>query len=160
MTAYFYFRTSNSTKDENEPELLSEEDWERLNNIIGYKEGENEELLAIHGRPDVLRTSLEIHMKHNASKLTDFNGCLADLSCDNLDLSIDLYSESKVFDIRLGSYQLSSPNGLLAEVCSLELISFPIFVSTSPSRLLLQFLFLCLQPIYLALHFFAECNGS
>lgn len=55
-------------------------------------------------------------MKHNASKLTDAKECLADLSCDNLACFVKLYSEAKVFDIRLGSYQLSSPNGLLAEV--------------------------------------------
>ncbi|CAI9095544.1 OLC1v1031527C1 [Oldenlandia corymbosa var. corymbosa] len=107
--------SSNPTKDENEPWVLSDDDWERLNNIIGYREGEDEELVANNERADVLHTSLEIHMNHNASRLTYAKGCLADLSCDNLDCFIELYAESKVFDIRLGSYQLSSPNGLLAE---------------------------------------------
>lgn len=55
-------------------------------------------------------------MKHNASKLTDMKECLADLSCDNLECSVKLYLEAKEFDVKLGTYQLSSPNGLLAAV--------------------------------------------
>lgn len=71
----------------------------------------------INEKPDVLQTSLEIHMKHNASKLLDEAlTCLAELSCEGLDCSIKLYPETKVFDLKLGSYLLSSPNGLLAEV--------------------------------------------
>ena len=71
----------------------------------------------INEKPDILNTSLEIHMKHNASKLLDgAHACLAELSCEGLDFSIKLYPETKVFDVKLGSYQLISPNGLLAEV--------------------------------------------
>ncbi|CAA6669756.1 unnamed protein product [Spirodela intermedia] len=40
---------------------------------------------------------------------------LADLSCDNLDCAVKIYSEAKIFNVKLGSYKLSSPNGLLAE---------------------------------------------
>ena len=134
-----HFRTSNSVTDENEPGNLSEDDWQRLNNIIGYKEGDSDQLLEIHGRADLLHTSLEIHMKHNASRLADEKECLADLSCENLDCFVNLYSEAKVFDVRLGSYQLSSPNGLLAEVRSLVVKSFSIFLPF-PS-MLLPFLF-------------------
>lgn len=105
---------SQSPADENEPGNLTEEDWERLNNIIGYRESDNEQLLAGNKRSDVPHTSLEIHMKHNASKLTDLKECLADLSCDNLECSVNLYLEAKEFDVKLGTYQLSSPNGLLA----------------------------------------------
>lgn len=111
----YLYRGSQSTKDENEPGNLTEEDWERLNNIIGFREGNNEQLLAVHGS-HVLHTSLEIHMKHNASKLTDMKECLADLSCDDLECFVNLYSEAKAFDVKLGSYRLSSPNGLLAAV--------------------------------------------
>lgn len=71
----------------------------------------------INAKPDILQTSLEIHMKRNASKLLDgARACLAELSCEGLNCSIKLYPETKVFDVNLGSYQLSSPNGLLAEV--------------------------------------------
>ncbi|CAN4127752.1 unnamed protein product [Withania somnifera] len=107
--------SSQSVEDESEQAEFTEEDWERLNNIIGYKEGEEEPLLATHDRRDVPHTTLEVHMKHNASKLSDTDNCLADLSCDNLECYIKLYSEAKGFDVKLGSYQLWSPNGLLAE---------------------------------------------
>ncbi|KAK6251014.1 hypothetical protein SCA6_005019 [Theobroma cacao] len=107
---------SQSLKDESESFSFSEEDWERLNKIIGYKEGDEEQSLMINEKPDILQTSLEVHMKHNASKLLDgAHACLAELSCEGLDCSIKLYPETRVFDLRLGSYQLSSPSGLLAE---------------------------------------------
>lgn len=71
----------------------------------------------INQKLDVVHTFLEIHMKHNASKLLDGSlECLAELSCEGFDCSIKLYPETKVFDMKLGSYRLSSPNGLLAEV--------------------------------------------
>ncbi|KAL8529518.1 hypothetical protein ACS0TY_006808 [Phlomoides rotata] len=99
--------------DENEPGALTEEDWERLNDIIGYK-GDEEQLLT-HDKGDLPYFILKLHMKHNASKLIDSEECLADLSCDNLESCIKLYSEAKNVDIKLGSYRLLSPHGLLAE---------------------------------------------
>ncbi|KAG9142715.1 hypothetical protein Leryth_005471 [Lithospermum erythrorhizon] len=107
--------SSQSVKDETEPGTLTEEDWERLNNIIGYKESDAEQLSAINTKKDDPQLSLEVHMKHNASKLTAAEECLADLSCDNLDCYITIYAEAKLFDVKLGSYRLLSPNGLLAE---------------------------------------------
>ncbi|KAH9720888.1 PH domain-containing protein [Citrus sinensis] len=105
-----------SFKDESEPFKFSEEDWEQLNKIIGYKESDDEQSLIINEKLDVLHTALEIHVRHNASKLVDGSlECLAELSCEGLDCSIKLYPETKVFDVKLGSYRLSSPNGLLAE---------------------------------------------
>lgn len=109
-------RNSQSSEDENEPGNLTVEDWEQLNNMIGYKEGDDTLSLGTHDKGDVLHTLLEVHMKHNASKLTDAEECLAELSSDNLGFLIKLYSETKIFDLKLGSYRLSSPNGLLAEV--------------------------------------------
>lgn len=110
------FRNNQSDKDESEPGGFGEEDWEQLNKIIGFKEGDDGQFLTSHDRGDVLHTAVEVHMRHNASKLTDDDECLAELSCDNLDCFVKLYPEAKVFDVKLGSYQLSSPNGLLAEV--------------------------------------------
>lgn len=116
---YNYPRTSRPVKDENEPGILTEEDWKRLNDIIGYKEGDEDQLLTQdNGRPYIF---LKLCMKHNASKLIDSEECLADLSCDNLESCIKLYPEAKIVDIKLGSYRLLSPNGLLAEVwCILD----------------------------------------
>ncbi|OMP08180.1 hypothetical protein COLO4_06705 [Corchorus olitorius] len=106
---------SQSLQDESESFRFTEEDWEQLNKIIGYKEDDVQQLM-INKQPDLLEMFLEVHMKHNASKLLDgAYACLAELSCEGLDCSIKLYPETKVFDVRLGSYQLSSPNGLLAE---------------------------------------------
>ncbi|XP_057978559.1 uncharacterized protein LOC131164992 isoform X2 [Malania oleifera] len=108
--------SSQSDRDDNEPLHFSEEDWERLNNIIGYKEGDDGQPLISRDNGDVLHTLLEVHMKHNASKLIAVaQECLAELSCESLNCSIRLYSEAKVFDVKLGSYRLSSPNGLIAE---------------------------------------------
>ncbi|KAL4281357.1 hypothetical protein GQ457_03G021640 [Hibiscus cannabinus] len=105
-----------SFDDESEPFQFSEEEWKQLNKIIGYKEEDVGQSLMINEKHDILQTILEIHMKHNASRLLDgAHTCLAELSCEGLDCSIKLYPETKVFGVKLGSYQLSSPNGLLAQ---------------------------------------------
>jgi len=73
--------------------------------------------LAVNSKADVIHTFLEVHMNHNASKLIgETKESVAELSCEDLSCSIKLYPETKVFDIKLGSYKLSSPRGLLAEV--------------------------------------------
>ncbi|KAG9452487.1 hypothetical protein H6P81_005391 [Aristolochia fimbriata] len=105
------------TPDEDGPEhqSLSEEDWERLNKIIGYKEDSDQQVPANQDR-GMLQTLLEIHMTRNASKLTaEGQESVAELSCEEMDCTVRLYSETKVFDLKLGSYKLSSPNGVLAE---------------------------------------------
>lgn len=108
-------RNNQSFKDEEE-QFFSQEDWEQLNKFIGYKEDENSLSINV-GKVDTLLTSLEVHMNRNASKLTDeAQHCLAELSCEDLNCSMKLFPETKVFDINLGSYQLSSPSGLLAVV--------------------------------------------
>ncbi|KAL0446422.1 UNVERIFIED_CONTAM: hypothetical protein Slati_1770100 [Sesamum latifolium] len=138
--------TSQPVKDENEPGTLTEEDWERLNDIIGYKEGVDEELL-IHDKGDLPYMLLKLHMKHNATKLIDSEECLADLSCDNLEGCIKLYSEAKVINIKLGSYRLLSPNGLLAEV---GCICNPLTPSPLSSLLASFDVFICFRLIYLS----------
>uniref|UniRef100_A0A2P2MGT2 Uncharacterized protein LOC105636609 n=3 Tax=Rhizophora mucronata TaxID=61149 RepID=A0A2P2MGT2_RHIMU len=112
-------RNTQGVRGESESEQFnfSDEDWEQLNKLIGYKEGDMEQSVIISEKADTLHTYLEVHMKHNASKLVDHGGreCVAELSCDDLDCFIKLYPETKVFDMKLGSYRLSSPSGLLAE---------------------------------------------
>ncbi|KAK7307747.1 hypothetical protein VNO77_41077 [Canavalia gladiata] len=107
--------TSESPKEETEGFNFSEEDWNQLNKIIGYKEGDDGQL-AVNGKVDVIHTFLVVHMNHNASKLIgETEEPVAELSCEDLSCSMKLYPETKVFDIKLGSYKLSSPKGLLAE---------------------------------------------
>ncbi|RZS13733.1 hypothetical protein BHM03_00045359 [Ensete ventricosum] len=62
------FSRTGSTKDDSEHRGFSEEDWEQLNKLIGYKEGSNDYQLAAEEK-DFIHLYLEIHMKHNASKL-------------------------------------------------------------------------------------------
>lgn len=132
-------RGSQSRVDESEPFSFSEEDWNQLNNMIGYKESDDGLSVITNDKVDSLQTSLSICMKHNATKLVDESReCLAELSCEVLDCSIKLYPETKVIDVKLGSYKLSTPNGLLAEVWS------------SSSCVLLHFLFrICGSLFYL-----------
>ncbi|CAN6486849.1 unnamed protein product [Victoria cruziana] len=101
-------------KDGSESWSFNEEDWKQLNRIIGYKEGEDDHLMEPKG--NVLYSLFEVYMRRNASKLVgDNQKCLAELSCDALVCSTRLYEERKIFDLKLGSYRLNSPNGLLAE---------------------------------------------
>lgn len=102
--------------------------------------------MIINEKADTLNMSLEVHMKHNASKLVDgAREYIAELSCEDLDCSIKLYPETKVFDLKLGSYQLSSPNGLLAEVgFYLYVIEARILLFLGMSRTL--FFFCCIPP--------------
>ncbi|KAF5190506.1 Protease do-like 5 protein [Thalictrum thalictroides] len=112
--------TGDSVKDESEPWRFGEEDWERLNKIIGYKESDGAPVMESQDKGNTLRTSLEVHMKHNASKRVAHQQCLAELSCEDPDYFVMLYSEAKVFDLKLGSYRLSSPHGLLAESATID----------------------------------------
>ncbi|XP_008465914.2 uncharacterized protein LOC103503494 isoform X1 [Cucumis melo] len=112
--SWWPFGWNNQSFKDEEEQFFSQEDWEQLNKFIGYKEDENSLSINV-GKVDTLLTSLEVHMNRNASKLTDeAQHCLAELSCEDLNCSMKLFPETKVFDINLGSYQLSSPSGLLA----------------------------------------------
>ncbi|KAF9624988.1 hypothetical protein IFM89_016808 [Coptis chinensis] len=110
--------TGDAANDEDEPWHFKEEDWDQLNRIIGYKEADVG--LETQDNGNVLHTFLEVHMKHNASKLVTRQQCLAELSCEDLDCVIKLYPEAKVFEVKLGSYKLSSPHGLLAESATVD----------------------------------------
>lgn len=160
----WFFRSGQSLKDENESEPLrfSEEDWEQLNKIIGYREGEDGQSLITHDQGDVLHTSLEVHMNHNASKLMgDAQECLAELSCESLDCSIRLYSEAKVFDMKLGSYRLSSPNGLLAEVWFfpfINMLGMTLFCRKPGYCCCIAYILTGLYPNHFLRYYYSECN--
>ncbi|EOA17894.1 hypothetical protein CARUB_v10006303mg [Capsella rubella] len=106
---------SQVSEGEGESVQFTDEDWERLNKVIGYKEGDEQSIID-NAKPDALHTYLEVQMRHSASKLYDGEKeCLAELSCEGLNCSIKLFPETKIADIKLGRYRLSSPSGLLAE---------------------------------------------
>ncbi|RLN19158.1 hypothetical protein C2845_PM02G19660 [Panicum miliaceum] len=103
-----------SSKDEEDLKSFTDEDWERLNQIIGYKE--NNEYIPDQQDMKLMQFDFEIRMNHNASKLTiDDSECLADLSCQDFFCNFKMYPEAKIFGLKLGSYRLLSPYGLLAE---------------------------------------------
>ncbi|CAN1333900.1 Intermembrane lipid transfer protein VPS13 [Linum perenne] len=105
-----------SSKDEDDQFQFTDEDWEQLNKLIGYKESEKDQSPVANENADQIHTALEIHMNRNATKLVDgAQELLAELSCDGLSCSVNLYPETKMFDLKLGSYQLSSPHGLIAK---------------------------------------------
>ena len=83
--------------------------------MIGYKE--NTEYIPAQQDMKLMQFLFEICMKHNASRLIiDGSECLADLSFEDFCCNLKMYPEAKVFDLKLGSYKLLSPYGLLAEV--------------------------------------------
>ena len=56
-------------------------------------------------------------MEHNATKLLDDNySNIIGLSAEDLKCSAKIYGEMKMIDFKLGSFKVSSPEGLLAEV--------------------------------------------
>ncbi|XP_062205491.1 uncharacterized protein LOC133907454 isoform X2 [Phragmites australis] len=115
--SWWSFGWTGSSKDEEDSKSFSNEDWERLNRIIGYKE--NNEYIPGQQDMKLMQFYFEIRMKHNASKLTiDDSECLADLSCQDFCCKLKMYPEAKIFDLKLGSYRLLSPYGLLAESAS------------------------------------------
>ncbi|KAK3153327.1 hypothetical protein QOZ80_2BG0170820 [Eleusine coracana subsp. coracana] len=115
--SWWSFGWTGSSKDEEDPKSFTDEDWERLNQIIGYKE--SNENIPVQEDMKLMQFYFEIHMKHNATKLTvDDSMCLADLSCQDFCCNLKMYPEAKIFDLKLGSYRLLSPYGLLAESAS------------------------------------------
>lgn len=112
--SWWSFGWTGSSKDEEDSKSFTDEDWERLNRIIGYKE--NTEYIPDEQDMKLMQFYFEIRMKHNASKLTiDDSEFLADLSCQDFSCNLKMYPEAKIFDLKLGSYRLLSPYGLLAE---------------------------------------------
>ena len=63
-------------------------------------------------------------MEHNATKLLDENySNIIGLSAEGLKCSAKIYGEMKMIDFKLGSFKVSSPEGLLAEVYRLHCTS-------------------------------------
>ncbi|KAL9231233.1 hypothetical protein vseg_006486 [Gypsophila vaccaria] len=104
---------SDSSQTDAESLKFGDEDWERLSKIIGYKEGDESQRLDV--QKDVVHIAFELYMRRNASKLIDADVCLAELACESLNCSGRLYAEAMFFDLKLSSYRLISPRGLLAE---------------------------------------------
>jgi vacuolar protein sorting-associated protein 13A/C len=105
--------------DAAEPEpaaKFTDEDLERFNQLIGYQEGQQSNILPGQEPPNMLHTLLDVRMRHNATKLVSQDKeDLLELSCDDLQCVLHMYPKTIRFDLKLGSYQVACPEGLLAE---------------------------------------------
>lgn len=106
---------SGKSNRENETKNLSEEEWQQINQLIGYKEDMESPFFPSQGQLNMLHTLLEVHMQHNASKLTIDGHNITELSSEGFHCFVKLYPETKIFDLKLQSYQLNAPEGLLLE---------------------------------------------
>lgn len=116
----------------NDPDAkeFTDDDWSKVNQIIGYEEGKPSPLVPGQDQPNMLHTLVEVQMKHNGTKLLSATGeCILELTSEGLGCGIQLYPETKVFKVGLNSYKISTPEGLLGEVCvvfrSLKLLQWP-----------------------------------
>ncbi|KAG0604101.1 hypothetical protein M758_10G145000 [Ceratodon purpureus] len=95
---------------------FTDDDWKRVNEIIGYHEGKPSPMAPGEDQPNMLHTLVEVQMKHNGTKLVSASGeTILELSAEGLGCAIKLYSETQIFDVGLNSYKISTPEGLLGE---------------------------------------------
>jgi len=67
--------------------------------------------------PNMLHTVVEVQMKHKGTKLILGSGeTILELTTDGPGCGIQLYTETKVFNVGLHSYNNCTPQGLLGEV--------------------------------------------
>lgn len=96
---------------------FTDDDWKRVNQIIGYEEGKSSPMVPGEDQPDMLHTVVEVQMRHNGTKLLSASGeSILDLTAEGLGCGIKLYTETKVFNVGLDSFKISTPEGLLGEV--------------------------------------------
>jgi len=114
----------------NDPDAkeFTDDDWSKVNQIIGYEEGKPSPLVPGQDQPNMLHTLVEVQMKHNGTKLLSATGeCILELTSEGLGCGIQLYPETKVFKVGLNSYKISTPEGLLGESATDEKSLFGTF---------------------------------
>lgn len=111
------YRGTQATNADSEGRPFTDEDWEQVNKIIGYQEGKPSMVVPGEDPPNMLHTVVEVRMNHNATKLLSANSTtILELSSEDLNCGIKLYPIAKSFDVKLASYKISCPEGLLGEV--------------------------------------------
>jgi hypothetical protein len=111
------YRGTQTTNADSEGRPFTDEDWEQVNKIIGYQEGKPSMVVPGEDPPNMLHTVVEVRMNHNATKLLSANSTtILELSSEDLNCGIKLYPIAKSFDVKLASYKISCPEGLLGEV--------------------------------------------
>ncbi|KAG0557949.1 hypothetical protein KC19_11G167800 [Ceratodon purpureus] len=95
---------------------FTDDDWKRVNEIIGYEEGKPSPMVPGEDQPNMLHTLVEVQMRHNGTKLISASGqSILELTAEGLGCGIKLYPATKVFNVGLNSYKISTPEGLLGE---------------------------------------------
>ncbi|BBN04917.1 vacuolar protein sorting-associated protein 13A/C [Marchantia polymorpha subsp. ruderalis] len=95
---------------------FTDEEWDQLNQLIGYQHGKQSNIMPGQEPPNMLHTVLEVRMRRNATKLVASNDeVIMELSGDELQVNLHMYPKTVKFDMELASYQLSCPEGLLME---------------------------------------------
>jgi len=96
---------------------FTDDDWKRVNHLIGYEEGKSSSIVPGEDKPNMLHTLVEVQMKHNGTKLLSASGeSILELTAEGLGCGIKLYPTTKVFNVGLNSYKITTPDGLLGEV--------------------------------------------
>lgn len=96
---------------------FTDDDWKRVNHIIGYEEGKSSSRVPGEDQPNMLHTLVEVQMRHNGTKLLSASAeSILELTAEGLGCEIKLYPATKVFNVGLKSYKITTPEGLLGEV--------------------------------------------
>ncbi|KAL2636221.1 hypothetical protein R1flu_007700 [Riccia fluitans] len=104
------------TNEDEKPVKFTNEEWEQLNQLIGYQPGEESNVIPGQEPPNMLHTILEVRMRRNATRLVAANhDIIMELSGAELHANLHIYPKTVKFDLDLASYQLSCPEGLLME---------------------------------------------
>jgi vacuolar protein sorting-associated protein 13A/C len=122
-------RGSGSDESNGKDRELTEDDWKQVNEIIGYEEGKPSPMLPDVDLPNMVHSVVEIEMKHNGTRLLsgDRKVPILELTAEGIGCNVKLYPQTQVFDVKLSSYKISCPEGLLGEVkmfCLQPLSSF------------------------------------
>jgi vacuolar protein sorting-associated protein 13A/C len=110
-------RGSGSDESNRKNRELTEDDWKQVNEIIGYEQGKSSPMLPDVDLPNMVHSVVEIEMKHNGTRLLsgDRKVPILELTAEGIGCNVKLYPQTQVFDVKLSSYKISCPEGLLGE---------------------------------------------
>jgi vacuolar protein sorting-associated protein 13A/C len=108
---------SGSDESNRKDRELTEDDWKQVNEIIGYEQGKPSPMLPDVDLPNMVHSVVEIEMKHNGTRFLsgDRKVRILELTAEGIGCNVKLYPQTQVFDVKLSSYKISCPEGLLGE---------------------------------------------
>lgn len=72
--SWWSFGWGGSVGDDTGSKEFTDEDWRRVNHLIGYEEGKSSSIVPGGDEPNMLHTLVEVQMRHNGTKLLSANG--------------------------------------------------------------------------------------